>query len=305
MPSVSAIIPTFNRARCIGRAIDSVLAQTLEDIEVIVVDDGSTDDTAAVVAGFGEKVRYFNQQNAGQGVARNLGVKSARAPWVAFLDSDDVWVEQKLERQLRISGELEADLTFTDFSLRKDLDGEGFDSWKAELQRLGMRQGLTPGLCPDPIHFIIAPGDIAFTSTLMIRREVFLRSGGFHPQFRRCQDFELYLRLISTCGASFGFIDEILARREMAQNATKEITYAFRIKALAGELKRARANQRHGDASALRRAILRESRALAGVLRRTGRPGPALAAIAKGMSFCCGFGKNFKDLDEQSLETLL
>ncbi len=87
----SVIIPTFNRAALLREALDSIFAQTFTDYEVIVVDDGSTDDTSAVIAGYGNRIRFFRQENSGPGTARNLGIQNASGKYVAFLDSDDVW----------------------------------------------------------------------------------------------------------------------------------------------------------------------------------------------------------------------
>ena len=98
-PTVSVVIPTFNRSSCIGDAIDSALAQTYSDFEVIVVDDGSTDSTAKVIAGYGRQVRYFRQNNAGVSAARNKGIAEAMGEWIAFLDSDDEWLPEKLSQQ--------------------------------------------------------------------------------------------------------------------------------------------------------------------------------------------------------------
>src|SRR5579862_9064675 len=101
-PKVSVVIPTYNRADKVGNAIKSVLAQTVHDLEVIVVDDGSSDDTEKVLAKeFGDRVRYYVQANQGASVARNRGIEEARGEWIAFLDSDDTWEVDKLEWQFR------------------------------------------------------------------------------------------------------------------------------------------------------------------------------------------------------------
>ncbi|MGQ9690926.1 MAG: glycosyltransferase family 2 protein [Thermoproteota archaeon] len=100
-PKVSVIIPTYNRANCVGDAIRSVLDQTYKDFEIIVVDDGSTDNTSEVLAEFGDKIHVIRQENAGVSAARNAGIKAARGEWIAFLDSDDIWEPQKLEVQVR------------------------------------------------------------------------------------------------------------------------------------------------------------------------------------------------------------
>jgi glycosyltransferase involved in cell wall biosynthesis len=96
---VSVVIPTYNRADLVPRAIRSVLAATSPGDEVLVVDDGSTDDTAAVVRQFGDPVRYVRIENSGPGAARNVGIRMARNPFLTFLDSDDTWVADKLELQ--------------------------------------------------------------------------------------------------------------------------------------------------------------------------------------------------------------
>lgn len=94
--TVSVIIPTYNRAHCIGEAIDSVLAQDPPADEVIVIDDGSTDNTAAVLAGYGDRITVIHQENAGSGAARTAGLHHARCDWITFLDSDDLWYPGRL-----------------------------------------------------------------------------------------------------------------------------------------------------------------------------------------------------------------
>ena len=89
MPRVSVVIPTYNRGNLIGQAIDSVLAQSYSDFEIIVSDDGSTDDTAARVARYGDRVRYVRTANGGVAHARNVGTREARGDYLAYLDSDD------------------------------------------------------------------------------------------------------------------------------------------------------------------------------------------------------------------------
>ena len=101
---VSVIIPAYNVGRIVGRAIESALAQTAPPLEIIVVDDGSSDDTGAVAEQYGAKVRVLRQANAGPAAARNRGARAAAGDWLAFLDSDDAWLPTKLERQLAYVG---------------------------------------------------------------------------------------------------------------------------------------------------------------------------------------------------------
>src|SRR5512145_720054 len=99
IPPISAIIPTHNRAAFLREAVDSVLQQAAGDFELIVVDDGSTDETENLCAGYGERLRYFRQSHRGVSAARNLGMQHARGALIAFLDSDDLWTPHKLARQ--------------------------------------------------------------------------------------------------------------------------------------------------------------------------------------------------------------
>jgi glycosyltransferase involved in cell wall biosynthesis len=96
--AISVVIPTYNYARFVCEAVDSALSQSLRPQEVIVVDDGSTDDTSDRLRQFGDRIRYVFQQNGGLSKARNTGIREARGDWVAFLDSDDIWHPRKLER---------------------------------------------------------------------------------------------------------------------------------------------------------------------------------------------------------------
>ncbi len=97
---ISCIVPVFNGERYLAEALDSILAQTYRPLEVIVVDDGSTDGTAHIVAGYGERISYLRQANAGPGAARNRGLDAAAGAYVAFLDADDLWHKEKLARQM-------------------------------------------------------------------------------------------------------------------------------------------------------------------------------------------------------------
>src|ERR1700733_13528165 len=120
-PYVSVIIATLNRANLIRNAIDSVLAQTYRDFELIIADDGSTDDTGAVVGEYRkssatpDQIRYFYQEHRGKSVALNHAIAMARGKWIAFLDSDDAWAPEKLEWQFRALAEYpDSGVCFTD-----------------------------------------------------------------------------------------------------------------------------------------------------------------------------------------------
>ncbi len=121
---VSVVIPTFNRASMVGEAIESALRQTYQRLEVIVVDDGSEDDTPAVLARFSDRIRVIRQSNAGAGVARNRAIDAARGDLIAFLDSDDEWLDFKLELQVAVLQAMpDIDFLFTEFRVRRQ-DGQ-------------------------------------------------------------------------------------------------------------------------------------------------------------------------------------
>src|SRR5271156_236898 len=99
---VSAIIPTYNRGYVVGKAIDSILNQTYDNIEIVVVDDGSTDNTQEKLKEYGDRIRVVYQKNSGPSAARNHGVRASRGEFIACLDSDDVWMPTKIERQVSL-----------------------------------------------------------------------------------------------------------------------------------------------------------------------------------------------------------
>ena len=118
---VSVIIPTYNRAKYITSAIDSVLSQTYNNIEIIVVDDGSNDSTREVLYRYGNKIRYVYQENLGVSAARNRGIELSKGEWIAFLDSDDVWFPKKLSVQMEhISERPEIDVHVTNVFISRE-----------------------------------------------------------------------------------------------------------------------------------------------------------------------------------------
>jgi glycosyltransferase involved in cell wall biosynthesis len=113
VPLVSVVIPTFNRGHCVATAVESVLAQSFGDVETIVVDNGSTDNTQEVLARFGSRIRVIRQDNSGVSAARNAGIRAARGQWVGFLDSDDMWRPEKLQAQMQCLQKHQGRVCFT------------------------------------------------------------------------------------------------------------------------------------------------------------------------------------------------
>lgn len=180
---VSVVVPTRNRARLVGTAVASALAQTLEDIEVVVVDDGSTDATPDLLANLARsdsRVRTIrNEQPAGAAAARNTGARHARAGTLAFLDDDCVWAPDKLERQLPRIG-----------------PGRGVAYCRQAIRDPGgvwVVEG-GPEAEGDALGALLRGTNIA-TPTLVVRREVFREAGGFDEDLPRLQDLDIALRL--------------------------------------------------------------------------------------------------------------
>ncbi|NUN50738.1 MAG: glycosyltransferase family 2 protein [Candidatus Brocadiae bacterium] len=186
MPRVSVVIPTYNRAAMVCVAIDSALAQTFRDQEVVVVDDGSTDGTAEVLAArYGDRIRYLRQENAGSAAARNHGVREARGELIAFLDSDCVWVPEKTALQV---GYLDAhpEMAMV-YSPHLPLAEDGRLLRETANEKVYHSGRIFRALYSET-HFLSNP-------TVMIRKKVIEEVGGFDESFRLCQDAELYLRV--------------------------------------------------------------------------------------------------------------
>lgn len=189
-PSVSVIVPLYNKAAHVDRALDAVFAQTMHDVEVVVVDDGSTDDGAAIVARRGDpRIRLVRQENAGVSAARNAGVALARAPVVAFLDADDAWHVDFLANML---------------SLRATYPDAGGWAFNYEVVSPdGERR--SPGVArPDAATCLLDPatyvrlgrfGSPVFTSSVAVDRATFTRVGGFPVGVPLGEDIDTWLRI--------------------------------------------------------------------------------------------------------------
>ena len=181
MARVSIIIPAYNAERFIAEAVDSVLAQTHPDIEVIVVDDSSTDATASILNAYGPAIHVHRTANGGAAAARNAGAGLATGEWIAFLDADDIWEAAKLTRQLAITTGMWSYTNRTNFGDRGDVP---------ELQ-----SDVTPMHDGDVFEALLREGNFITSSSALIRRDVFLQTGGFRTQLRNAEDWDLWLRV--------------------------------------------------------------------------------------------------------------
>lgn len=185
MTCVSVVIPTYNRATLISQTLDSVLAQTYKDTEVIVVDDGSTDDTSAVLSTYLGQIAVIRQANQGLSGARNAGIAKAKGEFVAFLDSDDLWLPEKLEKQITLlESRSELKWAYTDIIAFEHDSGQ-------PLYMLGRTVKLHQGDVLDELLF----DDFIASPTPLIRREVFDEVGLFSDNTVVAEDWDMWLRI--------------------------------------------------------------------------------------------------------------
>ena len=219
----SVIIPTYNRGPNVTRAIASVLAQTLPVDEVIVVDDGSTDGTAdAVRAQFGSRVNLFAQKNAGVSAARNRGIHEAHGEWVAFLDSDDVWLPTKMERQREALDKFgpEFGACFTN-NLHDGCPGMPSSRFK----EVSFEGAPGFGILEDPIRYTMSGIQPFQTSSLLTKRTLVQELGGFDEGMAIGEDTDLFFRL--SFRTKFCYVSEPLVRMDRAPSRPVPLSHYF------------------------------------------------------------------------------
>lgn len=202
MPRVSVIVPTFNCARFIGAALESVLAQSYRDYEVIVVDDGSTDDTGAVLDAWKGRISYLLQTNQGPAAARNRAVALSNGEFIAYLDADDLWLPGKLAQQVAFLDEHpECGLVHGEVGVIDESGQLLYERYRNARGRVVLR-----GHCATELlkHSVI------HMPTVIERRRSYDESGGFDEGLRYAEDYLHWLRLAIN-GHAFGYIDEPLA----------------------------------------------------------------------------------------------
>ena len=198
---VSVIIPTYNRMATLPRAVRSVLDQTMPDWELIVVDDGSTDESLAWLSQLAQserRVRILSQPQSGVSRARNRGAQQALAPWLAFLDSDDEWLPHKLEKQLELA-EARPNLPLIHSEEIWIRNGVRVNAMKKTKKAGGDIYAQSLKLC------CISP------SAALLKRDLFLELGGFREDFVVCEDYDLWLKITSR--HPVGFIETPLIKK--------------------------------------------------------------------------------------------
>lgn len=182
-PTVSVIIPTYNLAAHLPEALASVYSQHWPNLEIVVVDDGSTDDTPTVLDALTEKshLRCFRQKNAGAAAARNRGIQEARGDWIAFLDADDLWLPGKLAAQLEeLRQHPKAVFSYTDVRLRSESN---------------LERDLACGTDGQPLFLRLLGGNLFATPTVIIKRDCFEEVGLFDTELRTGEDWDMWMRL--------------------------------------------------------------------------------------------------------------
>lgn len=199
-PTVSIIIPTYNRRQSIGRSIKSVLNQTYRDFELIIVDDGSTDGTREIVAGFNDsRIRYIrHDKNRGEAAARNTGIKVARGEYIASHDSDDEWLPEKLAKQVRAFENCSPEIGVVYTAFWKEENGK---ETYIPFAWVNKKEG--------NIHQELLRGNFIGSPVTLIKRECFEKVGMFDEGMFHLVDWELWLRISKYY--HFKYIDEPLA----------------------------------------------------------------------------------------------
>jgi len=187
---ISVIIPSYNRAHCLEHALDSVLAQTYTADEIILVDDGSTDDTARLLADKYPMVRYLFQQNKGVSSARNLGISTAQYKWIALLDSDDEWLPTKLDTQVKLlAKQKDCPLCHTEEIWIRN--GKRVNQMKKHKKAGGFIYQRCLPLC------VISP------SASLIKKSLLTHIGGFDENLPACEDYDLWLKICAQHPVAF------------------------------------------------------------------------------------------------------
>ena len=209
LPQISVVIPAFNAGKYISSCLESVLAQTFSDLEVVIVDDGSTDNTLEIISACADdRVRLYTQANSGSAAARNKGVQEARGEWIAFIDADDIWAPEKLEKQLTTC---------------QDKVWSHTDSYY--IGGVYAKNTKASDLCRkhagDVFEELLVENSVG-TSCVMIKKTCFDEFAGFDTSYRALQDWGLWLRVASKY--PIGYCDEPLVSYRVHTGSTSRST---------------------------------------------------------------------------------
>jgi len=227
-PLVSVIIPTYNREKFVTLAIDSVINQTFKDYELIVIDDGSTDNTKNVLKQYNAKIHYIYQNNSGVSAARNAGIKVARGEWLAFLDSDDEWMPEYLECQMQRAKEEPKIRMHMTNSIKMEISGKKINTFENKI--LLHKFDKTPYIIIERPFLFVIRNHIAMPITTVICRNSLLSTGMFNEDLTIYEDMDLIARM--SLGGPLGIYERPLALYYHRDESTKKLTDQYFKKAI-------------------------------------------------------------------------
>ena len=237
MAKISIIIPTYNYAQYICEAIESVLNQTYKDFKIIVIDDGSTDNTKEVIKPYLNKMKYIYQQNSGPSAARNRGIQEAKGEYIAFLDADDIWLPQKLELQIKfMEKEKEVGLIFSDMILfnEKGIIKNSFLKEKLFFNKLSIKPlSSTEKVIYDNVFNALLQENFIPTNTVIVKKECFNKVGFFDKTLFSVEDRDMWLRIGLFYDIGFINFPLVLTRfHETNISANQELALKSRLKVM-------------------------------------------------------------------------
>ena len=245
MPKVSVVIPMYNSSKYICEAIDSVLAQTYKDFEIIVIDDGSTDNSREAVSKYGEKIRYFYKNNGGSPSARNLGLKNALGDYVAMLDSDDLWFSNKLELQVEImERNKEVALIATD---SESFDEKGLvRSSLARAQRIPDKKSFKHKILQKDfndgaeikgnLYRELLSNNFITVSSVMFNKKHLKTVGYFNEELLLAENYDMYLRIAKSY--EILYFNKVTTRYRLRDDSQSGTSFerSFRYKKYVGKM---------------------------------------------------------------------
>jgi len=277
-PKVSVIIPTYNRANFVTKAIDSVLAQAFNDYEIIVIDDGSTDNTREVLKPYRDKIQYIHQKNSGVSAARNAGIKIAKGEWIAFLDSDDEWMPEYLSWQMEQARQNPRICTHITNSIQVSIDGKEINTFQENPYKLFQKFNRSSCLTIErPLCFVIKYLRITTMPATIMRRDALLKAGLFNTMLTISEDIDMIARM--ALQGPLGICDKVLVhiyrRNEstinLAEQWINEGFYAYESHFKIYENIRNQKNLKVNEKLLLNKMMGSSKRALANLLLRDGK----------------------------------
>lgn len=286
MDNVSVIIPAYNAQSFIRSAVESALAQTYPCREVIVVDDGSTDQTGELLSSYGAAIRVIRQFNKGTASACNSGVQAAKGPWIAFLDADDEWLPHKLSAQLDACGRMAISHT----------DSMCFgESLQAEVRRSSIAD-----LYHGEVVRRLLISNFITKSSVLLRRDVFLEAGGFPLAYEAVEDWPLWIKICAT--HELGYLPEAVVRYRIhpsSKSMKTRATCAAHVGIIRDSFCRGGVGECHQD---LRRPALASSFQINSHYAATSGDWTfAVLCAAKGLSYRPGSSRMWKTLVKAAL----